>query len=47
LEEPSLTLDLGKQAAMKLALIPPGKFLMGSLGDEAGRTKMRGRRVRS
>ncbi len=42
LDEPTLTLDLGKQATMKLALIPAGKFLMGSLGDEAGRDEDEG-----
>ncbi len=42
LDEPTLTLDLGKQAKMKLALIPAGKFLMGSPGDEAGRDEDEG-----
>jgi formylglycine-generating enzyme required for sulfatase activity len=42
LDEPTITLDLGKQATMKLALIPAGKFLMGSLGDEAGRDEDEG-----
>jgi formylglycine-generating enzyme required for sulfatase activity len=42
LDEPTLTLDLGKQATMKLALIPAGKFMMGSLGDEAGRDEDEG-----
>ncbi|MCL5283058.1 MAG: formylglycine-generating enzyme family protein [Planctomycetes bacterium] len=42
LDEPTLTLDLGKQATMKLALIPAGKFLMGSLADEASRDEDEG-----
>jgi len=42
LDEPTLTLDLGKQATMKLALIPAGKLLMGSPGDEAGRDEDEG-----
>jgi formylglycine-generating enzyme required for sulfatase activity len=42
LDEPTLTLDLGKQATMKLVLIPAGKFLMGSPGDEAGRDEDEG-----
>lgn len=42
LDEPSVTLDLGKQAALKLALIPAGKFLMGSPADEAGRDEDEG-----
>ncbi len=42
LDEPTLTLDLGKQATMKLALIPAGKFLRGSPGDEAGRDEDEG-----
>ena len=42
LDEPTLTLDLGKQATMKLALIPAGKFLMGSRADEAGRDEDEG-----
>jgi len=42
LDEPTLTLDLGKQATMKLALVPAGKFLMGSPGDEAGRDEDEG-----
>ena len=40
--EPTITLDLGNKAAMKLALIPAGKFLMGSLGDEPGRDEDEG-----
>jgi formylglycine-generating enzyme len=32
-----LTLDLGKGVTLKLALIPAGKFLMGSPADEPGR----------
>jgi formylglycine-generating enzyme required for sulfatase activity len=35
--EGTLTLYLGKQVTLKLALIPAGKFLMGSPADEAGR----------
>ncbi len=40
--EPAITLDLGNKAIMKLALIPAGKFLMGSAGDEAGRDEDEG-----
>lgn len=42
LDEPTLTLDLGKQATLKLALVPAGKFLMGSRADEAGRDEDEG-----
>jgi len=42
LDEPTLTLDLGKQATMKLVLVPAGKFLMGSPADEAGRDEDEG-----
>ena len=34
-----LAIDLGSQVTMKLALIPSGKFLMGSPADEAGRAR--------
>jgi formylglycine-generating enzyme required for sulfatase activity len=33
----SITLDLGKGVTMKLVLIPPGKFVMGSPDSEEGR----------
>ena len=40
--EPTITLVLGRKATLKLALIPAGKFLMGSPGDEAGRDEDEG-----
>jgi formylglycine-generating enzyme required for sulfatase activity len=40
--EPTITLDLGNKATMKLALIPAGRFLMGSPADEAGRDEDEG-----
>jgi formylglycine-generating enzyme required for sulfatase activity len=38
----TLTLELGKGVTMKLIQIPPGKFVMGSPDNEAGRTKHEG-----
>jgi formylglycine-generating enzyme required for sulfatase activity len=38
----TITLDLGEQVAMKLTLIPAGKFVMGSPSDEAGRVEDEG-----
>ena len=42
LDEKTIVLDLGKKVTLKLALIPPGKFLMGSPGDEGGRDEDEG-----
>ena len=36
-DERAMTLYLGKQVTLKLALIPAGKFIMGSPSEEAGR----------
>ena len=42
LDERTIALDLGRKVAMKLVLIPAGKFLMGRPGDEAGRDEDEG-----
>jgi formylglycine-generating enzyme required for sulfatase activity len=42
LDERTIALDLGKKVALKLTLIPAGKFLMGSPADEAGRDEDEG-----
>jgi formylglycine-generating enzyme required for sulfatase activity len=41
-DERATTLYLGKQVTLKLALIPAGKFLMGSPPEEAGRAEDEG-----
>jgi formylglycine-generating enzyme required for sulfatase activity len=42
LDEKMIALDLGKNVTLKLALIAPGKFLMGSPADEGGRDEDEG-----
>lgn len=42
LDEKTISLDLGKNVTLKLTLISPGKFLMGSPADEAGRDEDEG-----